>query len=714
VKKQKTELKLSWWPSPQDYNEAIQIPRAYLSDADLQAGLADTDALGLPRPVSGAFASVYRMHCPDKDFALKLFLASIRDVDARYALISEFVQHDDLPYTVTFDYLKNGIKIRGDWFPGLKMEWVDGVQFDDYIVENLANPKKLGELTDKFVAMMAELRNAGIAHGDLQHGNIMICKDEIRLVDYDGMFVPKMEGYEANELGHRNYQHPLRSAKHFGPYLDNFSAWLIYTSLRALQIDPRFLHQLGGGDDCLLFKQQDFADPLHSPAFSALERHASDELRMLGRFVRAQLKNDPTVIPCLQLPVPTLQGLELELISEAATGVRSGPKLIRGTLPDWLQDRLPVANSGLPVSTTSSLAADDPKVPVSHSVVANLLGQNFIISGTLTPNAANSNMAGANSFEPGLYSTPIGGNSFVPRLIPNPADPNSFIAAPSNPHTPGQQPQTAPVTKHFPAGLLQPGPRRVQFNRRSGRWNPSHLQLLMLVNPLVWLMFMFGFRSAVQNSQVNYSPSKDNVGTVIQVDRFQDDEPHTVVTLEHKVNGVSFLSQRDLGDDGRKYKIGDHCISLPVNPKVKAPACTETKTPEIVTRGADWTLPEYRLKIKREGLFSFALLFCLNFICELLIWIPALAQLNQARYGLPVWGTVENLIADGDVSTGRAFYALVSYQVSGRSLRQKIAVSESEYRALTRGSTEIMLCSQKHPREVMFYRFCRYRPAIGP
>ncbi|MFX6258799.1 hypothetical protein ABTF80_22340, partial [Acinetobacter baumannii] len=68
-----TEVKLSWWPSPQDYNEAIQAPQAYLRDTELRNGEAYTDALGLPRPVSGSFASVYRMHCTEKDYALRLF-----------------------------------------------------------------------------------------------------------------------------------------------------------------------------------------------------------------------------------------------------------------------------------------------------------------------------------------------------------------------------------------------------------------------------------------------------------------------------------------------------------------------------------------------------------------------------------------------------------------------------------------------------------------
>ena len=46
------------WPTPQEYNEAIQNPRSVFADAELQAGQPVLTPLGLPRPITGAFASV--------------------------------------------------------------------------------------------------------------------------------------------------------------------------------------------------------------------------------------------------------------------------------------------------------------------------------------------------------------------------------------------------------------------------------------------------------------------------------------------------------------------------------------------------------------------------------------------------------------------------------------------------------------------------------
>jgi hypothetical protein len=404
------------------------------------------------------------MHCQHRDHAIRLFLRNIRDQEERYALISDFVQHDDLPYTVSFDFLKEGIKIHGEWLPALKMDWLSGETLDDYIVDNLANPAKLGELLTKFATMMSELRRAGIAHGDLQHGNILVCKNELRLVDYDGMYVPSMNGYLANELGHRNYQHPERAAHHFGAYLDNFSAWVIFASIRALQIDSRLLHQLGGGDDCLLFRQADFTDPLHSAAFAALEKHENLEVKNLGRFIRLQLKNDLKSVPHLQFPVPHIRDHELHPISEHVPGVKSGARLVRGNLPDWLQQANAdaLANSNL---SNAQVIASQTALPAPTAVPK---------SWTVP----------AKPIQPYVWHTPIlsqvtvqkSGTKLGPVM-------NSM-----NANSPLSPPKSAP---QLPLELvLSQMPRQVKWNKNCGRISPPDLLLLMGLNPALWLMFM--------------------------------------------------------------------------------------------------------------------------------------------------------------------------------------------------------------------------------
>jgi tetratricopeptide (TPR) repeat protein len=292
------------WPTPQDYNEAIQNPAACLRDAALQHGAAATDRLGLPRPVSGAFASVYHFNCSKSEWAVRCFLHPIHDQEERYEALSDYIDHDDLQCTVPFTFLPEGIRIHNEWFPLLKMEWVKGRNLNAFIEKYLASSSRISALADSFKSMCADLDRAGIAHGDLQHGNIMVLDDgSLRLVDYDGMFVPALRGCQSNELGHRNYQHPQRNKNHFGAYLDNFSAWTIYTSLRALAVQPSLWAQLKGGDECLLLRQTDYQDPLASPAFSHLEHHPDKEIAHMAKCIRYFLTLPVEQVPGLNATV---------------------------------------------------------------------------------------------------------------------------------------------------------------------------------------------------------------------------------------------------------------------------------------------------------------------------------------------------------------------------------------------------------------------------
>src|SRR6516162_939662 len=222
------------WPTPQDYNEAVQNPWLNLRDRILTAGQVEVNAMGLPKPMTGAFASVYRINCEDRTFAIKLFLRQIADQQARYAQLSVSMSSQDLPYIVGFEYQPTGILVHGTWYPILKMEWAQGDNLDRYIVQHVNEAAAMSALCERFHLMMKNLGASGIAHGDLQHGNILVKNGRFKLVDYDGMYVLQLRKFRSNELGHPNYQHPARGPQHFGPYLDNFSAWVIHASLLAL------------------------------------------------------------------------------------------------------------------------------------------------------------------------------------------------------------------------------------------------------------------------------------------------------------------------------------------------------------------------------------------------------------------------------------------------------------------------------------------------
>src|SRR5579871_2924245 len=111
------------WPVSQDYNEAVQNPGTSFADAELRAGEPATDALGIPRPCSGNFADVYELRCGPNKWAVKCFTRHVHGLRERYAAISQHLRQARLPFTVDFQYLEQGIRIRGQWFPIVKMRW---------------------------------------------------------------------------------------------------------------------------------------------------------------------------------------------------------------------------------------------------------------------------------------------------------------------------------------------------------------------------------------------------------------------------------------------------------------------------------------------------------------------------------------------------------------------------------------------------------------
>jgi hypothetical protein len=93
------------WPVSQDYNEAVQSPATSFTDADLRAGEAAANAMGIPQPCSGNFADVYEFRCPAGKWALKCFTRQVAGLQQRYTAVSSHLQQARLPFGVEFQYL---------------------------------------------------------------------------------------------------------------------------------------------------------------------------------------------------------------------------------------------------------------------------------------------------------------------------------------------------------------------------------------------------------------------------------------------------------------------------------------------------------------------------------------------------------------------------------------------------------------------------------
>lgn len=260
------------WPSMSDYQEVIQNPKRCFSDPELKLGMPALNALGLPQPVTGGFCSVYQVADGKSRWAVRCFLHNIQDLRERYAELSRYLRGHRLKPMVGFEYVAEGIRVRDAWHPVLKMEWVDGETLDRWVERHLDDPRGLKKLADQWAELMHALEKAHIGHCDLQHGNVLVDRsDQLRLIDYDGMYVPPLRGRGSHEKGHAAYQHPKRNGKDFDEAPDRFSALVIHTSLVALA-ESRELWQRFYMEDNLLFSRADFQHPEVSPVFSALQQ----------------------------------------------------------------------------------------------------------------------------------------------------------------------------------------------------------------------------------------------------------------------------------------------------------------------------------------------------------------------------------------------------------------------------------------------------------
>ncbi|MBL1079061.1 hypothetical protein JK358_32125 [Nocardia sp. 2] len=288
-----------------------------------------------PRAISGAFASVFPLtnKVTGTCYAVKCFTRYVPDQQDRYRAISEklaALPSADLsqPWKIGFEYLPDAVLVGRHRYPILKMEWVRGVTLSAWLDAHHRDSIGVDRLAEHFAGLIADLSDHGIAHGDLQHGNLLVTDDgTLRLLDYDGMYVPALGGLGGTERGHRNYQSPARGNHDFGSDLDRFSAWVIYLALKAIAVDSALwpqLHEPQG--EYLLLAEDDFTNPAISQRFPTLLTHPDRGIRDLAEQVRFLASQPLAVLP--ELAARTVGTTSAPPVSPA------GPATNR--LPGWM------------------------------------------------------------------------------------------------------------------------------------------------------------------------------------------------------------------------------------------------------------------------------------------------------------------------------------------------------------------------------------------
>ena len=247
------------YPSRANIIESVNYP-ALIKDNVLRDGCVLLKTAGGPKCWSGGFSLVFQIDTNGQLWAFKVWHVLLDKMEERYAKIKKCLDASNLPYFTEFDYIPKGLFVENTFVPTHRMKWVQGITLDEYIDIHIHQQDKLIALAAKFLVMTREFHAEGIAHGDLQHGNILVKPDEtLAVIDYDSMFVQGLNDLPDIIKGLGGYQHPSRLNNEFiHTQLDNFSEIVIYLSLIVYADRPELWNK---NTDWLLFSKEDLENP---------------------------------------------------------------------------------------------------------------------------------------------------------------------------------------------------------------------------------------------------------------------------------------------------------------------------------------------------------------------------------------------------------------------------------------------------------------------
>jgi len=225
----------------------------------------------------GGYAIVFPVIVRGKKYAFRCWRVINDSILERLRLISGRISAGDIRYFENLVYVEKGLYVNGQVYPTVRMKWVDGVNLKDYIVKNQNDEYALRLLAKRFGEMMLFLHNRNIAHGDLQHENIIVdSSGEIHLIDYDSLYLPEMSSlcFIDNVAGKPDYQHPNREDNKFSSRrLDYFSELVIITSILGVVSSPSLISKYKMKDsDSLLFRREDYNNLKSSSIYSDLKK----------------------------------------------------------------------------------------------------------------------------------------------------------------------------------------------------------------------------------------------------------------------------------------------------------------------------------------------------------------------------------------------------------------------------------------------------------
>lgn len=300
------------YPTIIQYIDAIDAGRDFFISSPTVPVLCRA-ADGDPIYSSGNFGVVFKAQVGQELCALKCFTREQRGREQAYAQMGCSLPRSS--YLIKHSFMVQELLVPVEEelqaLPVLSMEWVEGRTLGSVVIDAAKNRDTvlLHTLSKKFDDMAIWLLSSGIAHGDLKPDNILVTDDdELRLVDYDGIYLPSMLGQDQREVGTACYQHPLRAQMSFSPAIDHYSIALISLTLRSLAQSAELYTMFGKESGALLFEPGELITG-RSEAYNFISSHnivsgslmdlvCSDRAKIEG-LIEALVEHVPMGIPQL-------------------------------------------------------------------------------------------------------------------------------------------------------------------------------------------------------------------------------------------------------------------------------------------------------------------------------------------------------------------------------------------------------------------------------
>ncbi len=273
-------------PTIPSIRTSVENKDVLVLDNHAKNGTFERDARGRLIAYAGGFSVVFPYKTANGEkWAFRCWHLDIKNSKKRYETISDAIKKAKLSFLCEFQYIDKGINVEGNIYPTTRMRWIDGITIKDYICQNRNSKDLLIALADNFLKMIQALHSQSLAHGDLQHGNILVDKSHrLYLVDYDSFYCPELKGEADIVTGLADYQHPARiSNKYVSEKLDYFSELIIYLSILAIAEAPTLVDKYKVTDaDRLLFSKEDFVDIKKSVIYKDIYSLGNEFPKMLA------------------------------------------------------------------------------------------------------------------------------------------------------------------------------------------------------------------------------------------------------------------------------------------------------------------------------------------------------------------------------------------------------------------------------------------------